>query len=763
MSVTFTNASTDTFRASFNWNMGNGNSYTSFQVPVQTYLQSIRTDTFYYINHSISNFCGNFIKKDTVRVLPKPTSFFLTNTDSGCSPLPVFMLNQSFGVPQQFLWHFGNGESSTRQIPIQNPIVYSTIDTPSTYTIRLIVTNICGTDTSYRKVKVMPNTVKSFFTANVQNGCDQLTVQFTNYAIGGQNVSYNFGDGNGSTIKNPTHTFSNPGTYRVFQFVNNNCSFDTSSLLINVYPSPRFTIEKITSSNCVKSPVFFKANIQDPGTLTWYFGNGDSSQLISPVYYYQTGGFKVFKATMVSNFNYCSRTITDSVFINVLPGARIIADTLRACQNVQFRFKASTLQPSFLIWDFGDSTFRLGDSITQLFNKSGNYNIRLMATNAAGCSDTATNNVTVYPIPVASFTLNPKDTCNGPAWVNFTNTSVGANAYQWTFGNGNNSSNVNERQLFSGIGKYNNQLIATNSFLCKDTSEAIFEIFEKPVPAFTFTPSSLCVGQTVSFTNNSKLGVRYVWFFGDGDSSTLENPTHIYKDSGQYKVTLYVYAGTNCFDSLSNSQFITVHPKPVPSFTHELLTIQKPYRKIDFASTSLNGSQFEWDFGDGKKGTGRTTSNTYADADSGCFTVKLRVMSINNCDSAIADTVCLPGYWNGLFVPNAFTPDYGTPEVRVFKPVGIELKTYHLKIFNKWGELVWESSELVDGMPAMGWDGTNINDGSACMQGTYIWTIEAVFTDGGKWQGMLYPGALKPKDKNGNVKSIDKGNVTLIR
>ena len=754
MNVQFSNLSTDTFRAVFNWNMGNGNSYTSFQVPTQTYLQSLRNDTFYYVNHNISNVCGNFINRDTIQVLPKPTSFFLTNTDSGCSPLPVFMQNQSFGVPQQFLWHFGNGDSSIRQFPLQNPITYTTIDTPSTFSIRLIVSNICGSDTSYRKVKVMPNTVKSFFTADIQNGCDALTVQFTDYAMGGQNISWNFGDGSGSSLKNPKHTFSNPGTYRVFQYVNNNCSFDTSSLLINVFPSPAFSLEKLSTPVCERSPVFFKANIIDSGTLTWHFGDGDSSQLINPVHYYKTSGLKVFRAILVSNTNYCSRTLTDSIFINALPEVKITADTIRACQNLAFRFVGSTLQPSFLIWDFGDSTYGLGYGATHFFSKPGNYRVKVIATNAAGCSDTAINDIIVYPVPVASFGLNPKDTCNGPAWVNFTNTSVGANTYQWTFGNGNNSSNVNERQFFSGIGKYNNQLIATNNFLCKDTSEAIFEIFEKPVPEFTFTPTSLCVGATVSFTNTSKLGASYVWYFGDGDSSTLENPSHVYKDSGQYKVTLFVYAGTICFDSLSSNQIITVHPNPNPSFLNTVDISKKPSREVVFEYTGTNGYNFNWQFGDGSIGQGRKPMHVYGESDSGCFGIKLDVESFYGCDTTISDTICLPGYWKGLYVPNAFTPNYGIDAVRTFLPSGKELRDYHLRIYTKWGELVWESTELRNGSPAIGWDGKHKDTGNECDQGAYIWTIEATFTDGKAWDGMLFPGATKV---------VRYGNVTLIR
>ena len=752
--VNFTNLSTNTYKASFLWNYGNGNSSANYIPTEQTYLQSLSTDTFYYIKLTVSNFCGSFPKLDTVRVLPKPTSFFLTNTDSGCSPLPVFMQNQSFGVPQQFLWHFGNGDSSTRQFPVQNPITYTTIDTPTIYKIRLIVTNICGTDTSNRFVKVMPNTVKSFFTADVQNGCDALTVQFTDYAMGGQNISWNFGDGSGSSLKNPKHTFSNPGTYRVRQFVNNNCSYDTSSILINVFPSPAFSLEKLNTPICERSPVFFKANIIDAGTLTWHFGDGDSSQLINPVHYYQTAGLKVFRAILVSNTNYCRRTITDSIFINALPEVKITADTIRACQNVAFRFVGSTLQPSFLIWDFGDSTYGLGYGTIHFFSKPGNYRVKVIATNAVGCSDTAINDITVYPVPTASFGLNPADTCNGPAWVNFTNTSVGANIYQWTFGNGNTSTSVNERQFFSGIGKYNNELIATNNFLCKDTSEAIFEILEKPVPEFTFTPTSLCAGATVSFINTSKLGASYVWYFGDGDSSTLENPTHVYKDSGQYSVTLFVYAGSICYDSLSSNQIITVHPKPNPSFVNTVDISKKPSREVVFEYTGTHGYIFNWQFGDGSIGQGRKPMHVYGESDSGCFEIKLAVESFYGCDTALSDTLCLPGYWKGLYVPNAFTPNYGIDAVRTFLPSGKELIDYHLRIYTKWGELIWESTELKNGSPAIGWDGKHKDTGLECDQGAYIWTIEATFTDGKAWEGMLFPGATKV---------VRYGNVTLIR
>ncbi|MCK6612160.1 MAG: PKD domain-containing protein [Bacteroidia bacterium] len=755
MKVSFTNLSTDTFRAQFYWNMGNGNTYSSFQIPEQTYLQSAVTDTFYYIRHTISNVCGSFSILDTVRVLPLPTSYFLTNTDSGCSPLAVTVLNLSYGVPQTYNWDFGNGYISTRRNPNPDSLVYRTLDTPTVYLIKLVVSNICGSDSSFKRIKVMPNTVNSFFTADVQNGCDALTVRFTDYSSGGQNLSWNFGDGTGSTAKNPSHTFTQPGIYRVSQFVNNNCSFDTSSVLIQVYPSPAFSIAKQSKAACMEEPVQFSATLTDPGTLIWYFGDGDSSFQQNPTHRYTTSGIKIIKAVMVSALNSCTKTLWDTLLINPLPGATIIADTSRACQNEGFHFMGTTQTPAFLQWDFGDGSFGNGNSVSHYFNQAGSFSIRLVATSAAGCSDTAQKIITVYPAPDASFVMSPRDTCNGPAWVNFTNTSPGANTYLWQFHDGSSSSSINERKFYSGLGSYAIRLIATNGFLCKDSAIDSFAILDKPVAAFDFTPEDLCEGESVQFNNQSLRGKRFTWYFGDGDSSQQENPSHRYLDSGEYRVRLIAYAGSVCLDSLTASKTVKVHPKPRPSMLIQVDSTEKPVRTVSFAYTGTHGKRVSWNFGDGSESQGNQVMHkyTYGYNDS-CFNVSASILSDYGCDTLLVQRICLPAYKYGLFVPNAFTPDHGIAEVREFKPVGKEIKTYHLRIFTKWGELVFESTELADGSPAKGWDGRHKDSGVSLDQGSYIWTIEAVFTNEQAWDGMLFPGASK---------KVKVGNVTLIR
>ena len=108
--------------------------------------------------------------------------------------------------------------------------------------------------------------------------------------------------------------------------------------------------------------------------------------------------------------------------------------------------------------------------------------------------------------------------------------------------------------------------------------------------------------------------------------------------------------------------------------------------------------------------------------------------------------------FKGLFVPNAFSPDAGIGDVRLFKPVGVSIETYKAQVFSQWGELLWESEALDDaGRPTEGWNG--LYKGTAMPQGAYVWKVEAVFKDGSIWEGQ--------KNTLGQTKKL--GSVTLLR
>jgi len=753
LSVSFTNLSTNVYKAKFLWTFGNGSTSNLFTPPTINYLQSRTTDTTYYINLQVSNVCGIFQKNDSIKVLPKPIAIFLMSADSGCSPLPVFMINQSVGLPISYKWYFGNGDSSLRFAPLQNPITYTTIDTISYFKIKLIATNTCGIDSTEKTIKIFPNTVNSFFTTSGNSGCEGLIVRFFDNSTGGNNISYNFGDGNTSLLQNPIHQYNTPGTYYAYQYVNNGCSFDTSFVIVSVLPKPNFTISKAAPNICIKSPIQFNANVLDSGAITWYFGDGDSSNAFNPIHIYNSAGKKYITVLLKSFYNSCVSIKYDSIVVSPIPVITLNADSNQACAYHLFKFNASSPQTNLFNWDFGDNNTGAGTNLTHLYQFGGTYSVKIVALTLLGCIDSATKLITVFPVPISDFSYTPKDTCTGPVNVNFTNLSVGATNYLWDFGNGNTSTNVNPSNIYVNIGSYPIKLISSNQFSCYDTSNSKYFVYQTPKASLDFNPESGCPPLEVTFENKSTVGNSYLWEFGDGQTDTSFSPKHTYLVSGKYKVKLTVKAGSVCFDTITAAKLVTVFAKPTPVFTSQLLTDKKPYRTVKFITNMDSVKTYEWYFKGKLIGKGANPTFTFDDGDSGVFTMTLKITSIDGCDSSYSQTFEMPSYWNGLYVPNAFTPSLGTGGANEFKPIGIELKYYSVKVFNKWGELMWESTDLTaNGEPKFGWDGNDKN-GVPCMQGSYIWVVEAEFTDGKAWQGM----------KLNDGEFHKKGNVTLIR
>jgi gliding motility-associated-like protein len=111
--------------------------------------------------------------------------------------------------------------------------------------------------------------------------------------------------------------------------------------------------------------------------------------------------------------------------------------------------------------------------------------------------------------------------------------------------------------------------------------------------------------------------------------------------------------------------------------------------------------------------------------------------------------------FKGLWVPNAFSPNNPNAGVRLFKPVGINLQSYTMEVYDTWGNLLWTSIELDEkGSPAEGWDGSF--NGNMLPQDTYMWKAKAVFKDGTIWKG-------SDVGKSTNMPQKPFGTVTLIR
>jgi PKD repeat protein len=168
---------------------------------------------------------------------------------------------------------------------------------------------------------------------------------------------------------------------------------------------------------------------------------------------------------------------------------------------------------------------------------------------------------------VASFTASASSGCS-PLNVQFTNNSVNAASYSWDFGNASSSTLQNPSVIYTMPGSYNVTLTATGSSGSASYSQVI-TVTAAPVAAFTASVTTICQGGgAISFTNQSTGYDSCVWDFGDGTTTSLNNPSHIYNLPGAYSVTLVAYNNQNgCSTGITKNQYINILPYPSVSIT----------------------------------------------------------------------------------------------------------------------------------------------------------------------------------------------------
>ena len=234
-----------------------------------------------------------------------------------------------------------------------------------------------------------------------------------------------------------------------------------------------------------------------------------------------------------------------------------------------------------------------------------------------------------------------------------------------------------------------------------------------PVVDFDVSPNPSCEDNAVNFTNLTNTGERsrYKWDFGDGNSSNQENTTHSYSSDGMYSVQLFVTNEYDCMDSLLKMDVLEIVPNPSASFTHtpDIANFYQP--DFVFTNTSLDATNYTWDFGDGASSSGFGASHSYADT--GFFKVTLTVENNLGCIDVYTKVLQVEDAFK-LFTPNAFSPnDDNTNDVFSIQYRGV--KEFSIMIFNRWGEVLFKSSDMNDS-----WDGTF--NGDKVQEGIYYYT-----------------------------------------
>jgi gliding motility-associated-like protein len=393
------------------------------------------------------------------------------------------------------------------------------------------------------------------------------------------------------------------------------------------------------------------------------------------------------------------------------------------------------------IWSFGDGapdTSTTTASASHTFNSVGRFRVRLISIDSATCNiaDTSYLNIKVGDNKASvSLTAVKLDPCEALLYQ-FNNTSVAppalpfsAGSFEWSFGDGatliSNAPSVTHS--YAAPGTYNVALRLIDTGYCNypDSATLVLRVASN-VDALFETPASGCVPYNAIFTNTSIGGSQFTWNFGDGSTSTEENPIHLYSIPGTYTIKMVATDPNTCNKIDSTQQTIVVSASPTAAFTYSP-QVPKENQEYTFTNFSRAAVLYKWDFGDGDTivTTKLDTTIKHTFNATATFNVCLTAYNEYGCDS----TVCTP--ISAIIiplvdVPNAFTPNGdGTNDFVRVRGFGISKMDW--RVYNRWGTIVFHSSSLKET-----WDGRY--NGAIQPQEVYVYVLDVTFSDGTKYR-----------------------------
>ena len=756
------------------------------QTPVLNYIlqNPLLTDSVYTIQLAVRNDLGiNCRDTSTQRIKvfskPRANDLIVTPTE-GCSPLKVNFFGNAENAAS-FRWLFGDGSDTTLSGQELSHIFSNFSPSANqTFSISRIAFSSKGcTDTTQRQVIVKPRT-EAIISSLSSSGCSPLTISFSAAnSVNFSTVEWNFGDNSPiATTVNPQHTFTNTSdSIRVFRVrliarknQLNTCP-DTAFLLVTVNPAPAPGFSMSNSIGC--GPLTDTLTDLSEGGVNsfWTFNSAGVSTIVIPDSNGQAD-------TLIENPNFITKTI--QVIQTVITAQGCSATTSQTIQvfpnlTAEFNFDTSGCHPhlaKFLntsenfqgsySWDFGNGNSSSEKNPIHLYenftNRDTSYQVTLTSISPVGnCTKTQTKTVRVYATPRADFVFLSDSSIQLP--VN--SITIGNRTrfrdswkYRWTFDDGT-AGITDSSASFTHVFPLGDEYFTDTNFVismvvsgprgCSDTLRKTMAILPgKPVAAFEITPRVICAGRQVQFTNLSSFASEWEWTYQDATGSpniTIKggNPNVFFGSPGRKTIKLKV-KGIGGSDSLTRFDYLFVYAKPSSYF--EILPLNKevvtPEEDATFFEIppcdDTSGCTYRWDFGDGSGDTvfdNQPVKHRYMNP--GKYRVSLLVTNSLGCSSVLTRDSIRAVPARDISVPNAFIPlnvpggckidNFQRLPTCMFYPLSSGMTAMNMQIFNRWGQLLFESDELGNG-----WDGFYQNQPVA--GGTYMYKIVAEFSNG---------------------------------
>jgi len=578
-------------------------------------------DTTMMYTVTVSGACGMVDSASvTIRVTEPLHAKFGLSATSGCSPLTVNISNESLGA-ELYTWNLGDGTIINTGFQNHQHTFVNNTSNPITYNLSLTVRNeLFCFDTMSARITVYPQVVAS--AGNDISGCAPLQVAFQNLSTGADSYTWQFGDGSGSILREPTYTFNNfstrDTTYTVILRARSRfgCE-DLDTVLVIVRPAIRAEFAFDIAQSCNPYLIHITNNSFGANQYRWDFGDGNPEQTFSqPAFVYQltnnTSIPRVFNIRLIATNQYgCSDTIIKPVIVYPAIEARFVPSAQEGCGSLLVSFDNQSTGAGFYHWDFGNNsgtssvrspvfTFTNPDTVNPAV-----FHVSLVATSLYGCRDTAFATITVYPRLEAGFTTVAESFC-APHEIILSNQSVGATRHTWNFGDGTQSTSgaAEIRHLFTNVTAlpkvFRVTQVVENNFGCREEFFRDITIFPEVQANFAMQQSG-CHPLQVNFQNLSINATNFNWDFGNGGTSSRTEPEHTFVNESPlnqvtFQVRLIVVSPYQCYDTIIKS--ITVYPKPSAQFELPLDQGCAPFA-VTFVDRSVGATSNLWTMGDG--------------------------------------------------------------------------------------------------------------------------------------------------------------------
>ncbi len=529
---------------------------------------------------------------------------------------------------------------------------------------------------------------------------------------------------------------------------------NTSSNIINL-GAGAYSVSVTDNKNCmitlpviINEPSALTSTISNVVNATCFGGTGNAMVLVSggsAPYSYLWNSTPAQAGNNISNVpsgNYIVNitddkgcTTSNSVSIDQpspIVTSVISTDTICSGQGIQLESSATGGAGNYY---YSWQPVNAINSGTLTDNPLANQTYTVMAFDQNGCAgQDAITNIIVYNFSSANINVaGTTPICPGQATDLYvqTNGNTGQLTYSWS----NNLGNTTGLYIVTPTQPTTYYVTVTSACGVSITDSLAITFNPPPAVALVTNTTSICAPGIINFIDQSVTGnpsdpiSSWQWDFGDGTFTSLPHPSHQYLTPGTYTVKLTVTTDAGCVNSsVTTPVIINAYATPVASFFTNGTLFNLPYDELHCTNTSQNADAYNWDFGDGVTSSAISPNHEYDNI--GFQTIQLIASSQNGCSDTSA--IIIETRADVVF-PNAFTPgDQGGSDGYyninnlsndIFFPVASGVVEYNLQIFNRWGELIFETEDI-----KQGWDGTY--RGKPCEMGVYVWKAKVKLNNG---------------------------------